>query len=600
MCRSLSPLALPRFLRFTPEIRHHIYLHLGVGQRRVYGDAVPIIYDLGDPSSFKLVNEKAQFDDEPANFHSLLLSCRTIYLEVSAVLYSANWFVIHYQPRQSLKSLRALTPHALASLSNIKIVLNQASCHRPDPEGPGFGPCCDRSWAYKKAASPNGAPVLLYGCFHGDDHDYVLTKERPHLKAFVEEWQRTAAYLASHIIPGKLELLVLDGVRLLPLLKDCHIRQCETRQPQLQQLAQEAVLHARGSINLKPQEFSSSSLASRQRLLTLPPEIRLRVLQYTDLITPCKEVMWNRSLTVGGYYIKRAPCYESWGPGFCNPECGQACQFSHCWHTRTMIPRPSIGCFCRALHTAASSRCRCWAPPAPLFLVCRTLHAESSTVFYSHNRFVVIDSPGICPFQGRRPGDDPHKSFAASEFLRRVVPTHCLRYLGFLEVVFSAFSYATRPRDDHPAFRDWDETVEWARDKLNLPVLTLRLVVAGHPETGPGRGPWGSGDTTRAQGKEVLATYNRLLLPLRRLGRAEEGLGGGGGLARFYARLPWPLRWSKEVGRRFSDMDLESKDWEIKVRAERFVMGERYESVSAAGAEPHMSCWWWGALDLFI
>ncbi|KAK4146994.1 uncharacterized protein C8A04DRAFT_9349 [Dichotomopilus funicola] len=613
-----APRPLPGILQLTSETRHRIYLYLGVAQRRIYGKAAPIIYDLGDPSRFKIVNSESQFDDGPASFHSLLLSCRTISSEVSAFLYSANWFVIHYQARKSLVALRALTPNALASLANLKIVLNQGSCHRREPGTMGFEECCGRIWAYKQPL--NGSPRLLYGCGadHGDAHDYPLTAASPPTEDVIEDWLKTAAYLASYITPGQLELSlvcdvgrgdveiarrILDGFRLLPRLKDCHIRLCETRHPQLQQLAQEAARHARGIDSSKlvgrsPSSSSSSSLGPS--LLSLPPEIRLRILQYTDLITPSKEVMWKKSSSVVSYYIQRPPCYEEWGPSYCPPHCNQGCRFSHCW--RTIFPQPSIGCFCSARHTAASSRCKCWAPPTPLFLVCRTLYAEANMVFYRGNRFIVIDAPGTGSFQGRPPGDYPHKSFAASHFLKKVIPPHCLTHLRFLEVVFSVLTHENRPRDDHPAFQDWDDTWDWVKGKLNLPTLTLRLAVAAHPDRG--RGPPESWEMTREQGKMVLATYNRIILPLQRLGGTSDG---GGGLARFYASLPWPLKWSREATRRLAAMDrdarsewLDSKDREIKIRAERYVMGDRYNHVSTTGAEPQRSVWAWGTLDLYF
>lgn len=162
-----------------------------------------------------------------------------------------------------------------------------------------------------------------------------------------------------------------------------------------------------------------------------------------------------------------------------------------------------------------------------------------------------------------------------------------------------------RPRDDHPAFQDWDNTVAWAKDKLNLPLLTLRLVVAGHPDTG--RGPPNSWEMTRGQGKQVLATYNRIIIPLQQLGGACTDDGSRGGLARFYAKLPWPLRWSREarIRRIGKDYDsewewLEVKDREIKARAEKYVMGDRYQLVSDTGAEPRRSVWAWGSMDLFL
>ncbi|KAK3939365.1 hypothetical protein QBC46DRAFT_388056 [Diplogelasinospora grovesii] len=592
---------LPGILRLTPETRRRIYLYAGVGHRQHYSETAPAVYDLGDPSSFEAVKTQYEIDQGFQSFHGLLLSCRTIYAEASALLYSANWFIIRYQPRRSLEPLRALTPRALASLTNLKVVLNQTSCHEQKTGSEGSGGCCNRLWTYERDPSGSGGRKLVSGCvvWHEYDHDLPLDGSGSLAESVLVEWHATAAYLASHIVPGKLELtlvcdvhhedvetakLVLDDLRLLPRLKDCHVRLCETRDSRLQQLAQEAALRARGIVSSEP---PTSSGSFSPRLVNLARELRLRILEYTDLVTPCKEVMWSRASR--GYRIERGPCSALEGNGYCKRESHHGCQFNQCW--RMPWPQPSVGCFCRRRHTAFSSRCKCWAPPTPLFLVCRTLYSEANLVFYGENRFIIVDGPYSSPFTPWRPGDYPHESFAASQFLRHVVPRHCLGHIRFLELVFAPFTHLSRPRDEHRALQDWSETLDWVKDKLNLPALTLRLIMAGNGEFRPE----GSEEMTRAQGKEVLATYNRILSPLRRLDPTSDG-----GLARFHAELAWPLQWTRWVARKLQEEHawdwLESKDRELKRRAEHFVMGERYERVSVAAGEPQRSVWTWSYL----
>ena len=155
----------------------------------------------------------------------------------------------------------------------------------------------------------------------------------------------------------------------------------------------------------------------------------------------------------------------------------------------------------------------------------------ANRALYSENRFIVVDGPSSYPVAAWPPGDYPHKSFAASQFLRDVVPRRCLGHLRFLEVVFAPFNHLNKPRDGHPALEDWLETLDWAKHSLNLPVLTQRLVVA----TSAGSEPQGSREMRRAQGKEVLAVYNSIVYPLSGLGPTSDG-----GMARFYADLAWP------------------------------------------------------------
>lgn len=58
------------------------------------------------------------------NFTGILRSCRDLYTEVAALLYSANQFVMHVG-KASLEPLQTLSPTAVASLTSLKIVLNE-------------------------------------------------------------------------------------------------------------------------------------------------------------------------------------------------------------------------------------------------------------------------------------------------------------------------------------------------------------------------------------------------------------------------------------------------------------------------------------------
>ncbi len=194
---------------------------------------------------------------------------------------------------------------------------------------------------------------------------------------------------------------------------------------------------------------------------------------------------------------------------------------------------------------------------------------------------MVFDGPGGLTLVPWHPWDYPHKTFAASHFLRHIVPRRCLRHLRFLEVVFAPFTHASRPRIGHPAFQDWAETLDWVKQELNLPVLTVRLVVAGNL----GWRPEKADRMTQAGGKSVLDAYNSIVHPLRHLNPTSPG-----GLARFYAELAWPLRYTDAAHQKPSGW-LEGKERELKRRAEQYVMGERYESVCEAAKLPHESVW---------
>jgi hypothetical protein len=559
----------------------------GLGPGKYDGEA-PAVYDLNCQNCPEPPESLIRY---PLGFHGLLLSCRTIYAEAAALLYSSNWFIIRYHQRRSLESLRALTPHALAHLTNLKIVLNQVSCHAQNLGDEGCGGCCGLS----SSCSGDWVP--------GHQHDFPLDGTDQLAKRMLAEWQTTVIHLAPHLTPRRLELslvcdvhpeeaeaarLVVAPLSVLPSLKDCHVRLCEGgKSAELQQLAQETALRGRGILStVSP----ASPALLRPRLLHLPREVRLRILEFTDLITPWKEVSWSRVRR--GYWVNQVPCFNrEYYMGDCPPDLHHGCQFIQC-ALPAVESQPTVGCFCRRWHSAFSTGCRCWERPTPLFLVCRTLYQDATFVFYAANKFVVLDGPFACPVIPWEPRNYPYNTFAVSHFFRDIVPRHCLAHVRSLELVFAPFGYTPRssPQDDYAALRDWRETVDWMKEKLNLPALTLRLMMAGHARYPPN----GSKEITKAQGNAVLAGYLRILGPLERLGAASDN-----GLTRFHAEMVWPWRWTDWAAEKaFSNADgqtwLQGKDRELRVRAERFILGKRYRDVAAR--EPPWSAWQWDCL----
>jgi hypothetical protein len=339
---------------------------------------------------------------------------------------------------------------------------------------------------------------------------------------------------------------------------------------------------------VEPPASTSTTLA------TLPRELRVRVLEYTDLVTPRRQVIWSRQDRAYVVYHCKG---DEYGP----PEERHSDQFSECWLDRTIDGgAQGNGCFCRRRHAAFSVTCKCWAPPGPvLFLVCRALSEDAQFVFFSNNRFIVhdykISPPWVLPLleQDEVPyGRDlppvpaypyPYKRFAVSEFLREVVPTPALAHLRFLELVFPPYRAASWPETQHPTMEDWRTTVDWLRDKANSRGLTLRLMVADASDA-----PASYYRTiTAEEGERVMSAFMDLLHPLKRLA-ADQGL------ARFYAHFPYPWECTEESRIR----DLNDRYWiwdekrSLKETAERHVMDGRYDSLYADGKEePKASDW---------
>ncbi|KAK4155310.1 hypothetical protein C8A00DRAFT_13636 [Chaetomidium leptoderma] len=593
-------------LRLPPSVRHRIYLFLGLASWNCY------------PNVFGLNGRRDPWIQFPSCWLGLLRSCRAIYADAAAFFYSANRFIVWYSNPGSLEPLRALTPWSIASLTSLKVVLNEASCHSPGVllSYPLY--CCEED---KVPDCPH--PALLSECevHHEGLHRPPLLSPAPNsnhdnlaaAQAMLSEWHSTAAYLSSHISPGCLEFsLVCDidsqhgqsldmakyatePIHLLPPLKDCHVRLGQTPDSRLQQVAHDAVSQAR-RITTPYYKPSSSALTT---LITLPRELRLRILEHTDLVAPWKEVSWGR--IDGTYMIFRTRCGEKDG-FYTPPDIHHGCQFRQCWYNDEFAP--PIGCFCRRRHATFSSSCKCWAPPGPdLFLICRTLCRDAQYVFFSQNNFIIHDYkswipiwvPGPEEVQQSGPRDAstgyyPYERLAASLFFREVIPTHCLSFLRSVEIVYPPFQLECWPLVHHPAIQDWRATVEWLRDKINAPGLTLQLIMADLSEYTEDTHPVDRSAMTKPQGKTILASYTAIAVPLKHLAAGDDGLAG------FYTDVAWPWRWTKRVRNRMLHEDgdewLASKAKANKDLIERYVMGDRYESLYANGkTEPAQSIW---------
>lgn len=298
-------------------------------------------------------------------------------------------------------------------------------------------------------------------------------------------------------------------LRRIPQLRACHVRLCKTPDPRLQQVAQDAVSRA---LRIPTAPYSNPS--TRTTLATLPAELRLRILEYTDLIVPTKEVTWSRQDR--GYLVFYRDSHHS-------PDREYRNHFSPCRNSER--ERTYIGCFCRRRHAAFSLTCKCWAPPRPtLFLICRTLHRDAQFIFFSGNHFTIhdywADPCWAIPFldvydQAAIPNPRyvyPNKRLGASQFLREVVPPHCLAYLRFLELVFPPYLPESWPQAEQPATKDWWATVQWLKDKIQAPGLTIRLVVAEHGDWAP---DVFNNTITTSEGDTIMRSFEELLRSMK-------------------------------------------------------------------------------------
>jgi hypothetical protein len=124
------------------------------------------------------------------------------------------------------------------------------------------------------------------------------------------------------------------------------------------------------------------------------------------------------------------------------------------------------------------------------------------------------------------------------------------------------------------------DTVDWIRDKINVPALTLSLIMADfHGNDVPNLRE----DLTKDQRHQIIKGYSSILHCLRPLAR-------DGGLAGIHIQPAYPRRWAPGAipGIQRHHNWLAEGEQEIKKNSEEFVFGGKK---SRNEAEPRMSIW---------
>ncbi len=471
-------------LGLPPAIRRQIYLESGVctGQRIDLSPRARVRYDSAGARC--LVRHWR-------GLYSLLFICRTIYTELSHIIYSENNIIVQHSSREEgFQAVRNLTTVSTSALRSLTVHLNGDPCCL-------YG-CCGRHMDVLKISCPNrGCKESLANFGHYD-------------QKLLEDWLRTLDYITANVKPFSLEMYLISDVHdhetalqiVHPIIKfakfkRCVIRLCHDRDSALERLAEATALRAIGG-----QQLHESS-PPRLSFLDLPREIRNQVLQYTDLVTPMKEVMWNPK---DGYSV----CYcisnfDEEAEAFFEKTSAisHSFKFRNCWATSR------VGCFCRRFHavSSSSSMCHCWSPPTSLFLVCHDILDAARMVFFSNNRFIITSSNGPNAIAETTP-----ERLEASVFLTDVVPFTSLRWLRSLELVFPPFE-DDYLRHTEPAYSDWLHTIDYIKNELHTPMINLHVHMAD-PETDNGTVVGGRiyrPNLTGDQYMKVFAMYYRLL-----------------------------------------------------------------------------------------
>lgn len=416
--------------------------------------------------------------------------------------------------------------------------------------------------------------------------------------------------------PRALEIasLITAPIRLLPQLRDCRIRLGNTPNPRLQAMAREAALYA---CRPSPPRYKSAAtppspphFTPRPSLMTLPRELSIRILEYTDLVAPGREVTWSRQdhrYVMHRFHEKVLSDHLHLRP------------LVRCWEQLDDTVSP-FACFCHCRHASFTQLCRCWAPPGPtLFLICRTWCQDAQFVF-TRNRFVVHEyldhPPWAAPYlpltepemdveteevelrgpldQAKELGtsiastvavgghDYLYHRLAVSQFLRDVVPVHCLNYLRFLELVFPQYLAPTWPQDQHPAIQDWRSTIDWVQDKVNGAALAIRL---GTVKRGMFSPDTYGGVISQSNASSIHDAHMTLVQSLKPLINA--------GVSRVYIRLTFPWAMTETLfGKNQLALDVLQLTKQRNKEAEQLVLGAKFQDLYAKWKGP-TECYWY-------
>ncbi|TVY16627.1 hypothetical protein LARI1_G005821 [Lachnellula arida] len=362
---------------------------------------------------------------------------------------------------------------------------------------------------------------------------------------------------------------VIKPFRTAPNFADFRIRLSLERNGSLQQLANEISMRSMGY------RYPSSQLPFRY--LDLPLEIRFKILEYTDLVTPLRQVEWSSKNKFGIHYSALSCGNECGWKGPCSPIRYPSCQFRNCWR----LDQENSGCFCQNHHAAFSSICRCWVPPTSLFLVCRELQQNAEAVFYAKNRFVIV--PPL--FECYEPVRSTPDRLDVSKFLRDFVSPEAVGFLKYLDVVFPPF-YDDYLGYDEPAYQDWLQTIDHIGNLANLPMLTLRVSMADIDLEPQYLDEYRTRMSIEKR-NTILKVYHRVLKPLLKL--------RGKGLDRltFFVDLILPVAHTP----RFQTQIQENPNYccamrtTLRLWGERMVMGSEYDSEKLRTGKPEDAQW---------
>ncbi|XXG97418.1 hypothetical protein Hte_003719 [Hypoxylon texense] len=187
------------------------------------------------------------------------------------------------------------------------------------------------------------------------------------------------------------------------------------------------------------------------RFSDLPTEIRLKILKYTDLVTPCSAVRWSPR----GYSL-------------------------HIGKEDTKLSRlewlSQDGSYtCEGYYVPDVPRFQCWEKPTAMFLVNKAFSSEAQAVFFACNQFEVISERDANV--RKRTGDSG--TVRAKQFLDKLtrVTLPALQHLD----IRHEFLFFNRAPGYLRGDVCWVDTVTGRKNGFNLQLLCFRVELQGLP-----------------------------------------------------------------------------------------------------------------------
>ncbi|KAF7529668.1 hypothetical protein G7054_g9789 [Neopestalotiopsis clavispora] len=488
--------------------------------------------------------------------YNILQTCKAVHDEVKSLICAHNTLVVVYEHVEyGLDLLRRLSPQQCSVLTSVFVQLHFEVIDHEHGES--------RYSEYDEYRPDQPLP--------------------PPSSALISSWQMSARHILTNATPQSLNLGIVceTGLSdttiavLKPLndhpgiLRGCELQFGHQRQDgAIRAIAWEKAARASGlNPDLRSRPFP---------LFKLPVEIRRQILEYTDLVTPHKEVYWSVSR---GFRIiaGRNRCDGE----DCPPQLHRTCRFLSC--NLMYLPwKPTV---CLKTRSGYSTRCQCWVPPRSIFTVSHALYREAVQVLYSCNRVIVVPSKGL---RACLDHEDRTKRLDVSRFITRHMWSDALRSLREFEIVFPPINHRCVEPSDDPYYLDWCFAVSHLAShtrhgqlKVIVNMTTARSILQGLHLLTDRQLPLSEGYRS-----VVLRSHGHLLVPLMAL-RC---------IGQFFVHVEWAWHWCPEHPSVGCDRgpEIAAEVDSIESHLEKMVMGNEYDSLAVGRSKECPSVWLYG------